>query len=286
MKKILIPFLLFAGIAGYMSCQKEHSSDPVPVAADKTEGIKKGEPVLFSIENHSGLEAKWSVSPASNVLLTSDGNTAKILFGKAGAYLVTANTGGTSARITVNVSDSIYCDSTGHCYDSTWLCQDSTGIDTCRFGNCPPKDTIPHDTIPRDTIPRDTVYSLQGDQIHITPVKIDSGSISGLLIKASTTNSYPCTNNYLLTNVIIDGVNDSTNYIFKYPGVQVPRNCSGGQAQSRSVRSLFPVTEGTHEFKVVLNGITYKGWLTKTGNQYSFNWPYTSGVTISPKSIQ
>ena len=174
MKKILIPILLFAGIVGYVSCQKERSSDPNPVAAEKTAGIKKGEPVLFSVENYSGQTAKWSVSPASNVQLTSDGNIAKILFGRAGAYQVTATTGGTVARITVNVSDSVYCDSTGHCYDSTWKCHDSTGIDTCRFGNCPPKDTIP-----RDTIPRDSIYSLHGDQIHITPVKIDSGSISG-----------------------------------------------------------------------------------------------------------
>lgn len=285
MKRVLIPFLLFAGITGYISCQKEHSSAPLPVAAEKTEGIKKGEPVLFSIENRSAQEAKWSVSPASNVLLTSDGNTAKILFGKAGAYQVTANTGGTVARITVNVSDSIYCDSTGHCYDSTWIPHDSTGIDSCHFGNCQPKDTIPHDTIPRDTIPRDSIWSLQGDQIHITPVKIDSGSISGLLIKATTTNNYPCTNNYLLTNVIIGG-NDSSSYTFKYPGVQVPGACNGGTAPSGSVRPLFPVTDGTHVFKVVLNGITYSGFLTKTGNQYSFNWPHTSGVTISPQTIQ
>ena len=63
MKKILIPILLFAGIVGYVSCQKERSSDPNPVAAEKTAGIKKGEPVLFSVENYSGQTAKWSVSP-------------------------------------------------------------------------------------------------------------------------------------------------------------------------------------------------------------------------------
>ncbi|OQP68592.1 hypothetical protein [Niastella populi] len=279
MKKILIPILLFAGIVGYVSCQKERSSDPHPVAAEKTEGIKKGEPVLFSVENYSGQTAKWNVSPASNVQLTSDGNIAKILFGRAGAYQITATTGGTVARITVNVSDSIYCDSTGHCYDSTWNCHDSTGIDTCRFGNCLPKDTIPHDTIPRDSI-----YSLHGDQIHITPVKIDSGNVSGLLIKATTGNSYPCTNNYLLTNVIIGGV-DSSGYIFKYPGVQIPRNCNGGQVPATSVRAIMPVQNGNHVFKVVVNGITYTGSFTKTGNQYSFNWPYTSGVTISPLTI-
>ncbi len=284
MKKILIPILLFAGTVGYLSCQKEHSSDPAPVVADKTEGIKKGEPIVFSVENPSGAAAKWNVSPSNNVLLSSDGNTATILFRRASSYLVTASTGGSVARITVNVNDSIYCDSTGHCYDSTI-------IDTCRFGNCAPRDTIPHDTIPGDTTPhnpgpRDSIWSLQGDQIHITPVKIDSGSITGLLIKASTTNSYPCTNNYLLTNVISGG-NDTTGklYTFKYPGVQVPAACNGGTAQSGSTRSLFPVANGTHTFKVVVNGITYTGSVTKTGNQYSFNWPYSSGVTISPLTI-
>lgn len=276
MKKILVPILLFASIVGYLSCQKDHSSDPTPVAAEKTEGIKKGEPVLFKVD---GQNAQWAVSPG-NAKITTNGNTATILFAKAGSYLVTANTGYSTARITVNVTDSSWCN------DIRQMC-DSTGTDTCRYGNCPPRDTIPHDTIPHDTIPRrDSIYSLHNDQILITPVKIDSAGISGLLIRSATQLSYPCSNNYLLTNVITGG-NDTTGvyYTFKYAGVQVPATCSGPSAAAKSTRALFPVHDGTHVFKVVLNGVTYTGSFTKTGNQYSFNWPYTSGVFISPKVI-
>lgn len=32
-------------------------------------------------------------------------------------------------------------------------------------------------------------------------------------------------------------------------------------------------------------GITYNGSFTKTGTHYSFTWPDTSGVTISPLTI-
>lgn len=271
MKKVLIPILVFASIVGYLSCQKEHSSDPTPVAAEKTEGIKKGEPIVFTVD---GANAQWAVSPG-NAKITTYGNTATILFAKAGSYMVTANTGYSVSRITVNVSDTSWCtDSTPHC--------DTTITDTCRYGNCPPRDTIPHDTIPR----RDSIYSLHNDQIFITPVKFDSAGISGLLIRSMTQLSYPCSNNYLLTNVITGG-NDTTGiyYTLKYAGVQVPASCSGASGPARSTKALFPVHDGTHVFKVVLNGTTYTGSFTKKGSQYSFNWPYTSGVFISPQTI-
>lgn len=267
MKKILIPILVFASIVGYLSCQKEHSSDP-SVAAEKTEGIKKGEPIVFSVD---GANAQWAVSPG-NAKITTNGNTATILFSKAGSYQVTANTGYSVSRITVNVSDSSWCN------DIRQMC-DSTGTDTCRYGNCPPRDTIPSDTIPR----RDSIYSLHNDQIFITPVKINSGAISGLLIKSATQLSYPCSNNFLIANFITD--TSGANYTFKYAGVHVPYACGGPSGPAKSMRALFPEHNGTYGFKVVLNGITYTGSLTKTGSQYSFNWPYTSGVIISPQTI-
>ncbi|HEX6429220.1 MAG TPA: hypothetical protein VF008_16095 [Niastella sp.] len=155
-----------------------------------------------------------------------------------------------------------------------------------------PHDTIPHDTIPHDTIPhdtsghgggikRDTILPLTADQIHITPSKIDSGGVSGLALSAITANNYPCSNNYLLTGLATFG----GNYTLFFPGVNIPANCSGGLAQAQGTRTLFSVNDGSHVFKVVLNGITYTGSFVKTGSQYTFTWPYTSGVTISPLTI-
>ena len=270
MKRLLIPFLFLTGVIGYLSCQKENSSsDLSSVKAAKTDGILKGEPVTFSVENISGLTAKWSVTPSTNVLLTSDGNSAKILFRNSGSYSVIASMGNITERIMVNVSDSSYCDSTRR--------------DTCC--SCP-RDTIPRDTIPGDTCrncgPRDTTLPLTGDQIHITPMKMDSGAVSGLVIKAITLNTYPCVNNYLSTFV---STTDSSNYTFNYAGVYIPRTCISGQALSQSTKVLSHVQDGYHVFRVVLNNITYTGSFTKTGNHYSFMWPYTSGVTISPLTI-
>jgi hypothetical protein len=268
MKRLLIPFLFLTGVMGYLSCQKENSSDPSSVKAAKTDGIKKGEPVTFSVENSSGLTAKWSVTPSTNVQLTSDGNNATILFRNAGSYAVLASIGNITQRITVNVSDSSYCDSTRR--------------DTC----CPciPRDTIPTDTIPGDTCrtcPHDSTFlPLTGDQIHITPIKIDTGNVSGLIIKAITQNTYPCANNFLSTFASAIG----GNYTFNYAGVYFPTGCSGS-AQAQSSRVLYPIRDSLHVFSVVLNNVTYTGSFIKTGNHYSFTWPYTSGVTISPLTI-
>lgn len=58
MKRVLIAFLFFAGAITYLGCQKENSGDRSLVKAAKTEGIKKGEPVAFSVENTSGQTAR------------------------------------------------------------------------------------------------------------------------------------------------------------------------------------------------------------------------------------
>src|SRR3954463_5254019 len=126
MKRLLIASFLLTAVIGYMSCQKEHSSDPTSVKAAKTDGIKKGEPVTFTVENTSGQAAKWSVTPATNVSLSSDGDKATVYFRQSGSYSVVASMGNTIQRILVSVTDSSYCDS---------LHRDST----CGF----PTDTIP-----------------------------------------------------------------------------------------------------------------------------------------------
>lgn len=269
MKKILIPILLFASIVGYLSCQKDHSSDPAPVAAEKTEGIKKGEPIVFKVDAQN---AQWAVSPGT-AKITANGNMATILFAKAGSYTVTATSGYSIARVSVNVTDSSWCtDSTQHC--------DSTIIDTCLYGNCPPVDTIPHtDTIPR----KDSTYALTNDKIIIFPYEIDTAGVSGLVLRSSTLRLYPCNNKILYTYLTTSGT--PANYTVTYTGVRVWANCSGIMSPAMSTIKLYPVQDGTHTLTVVVNGITYTGSFTKTGHHYAFNWPYTSGVEFSHLTI-
>lgn len=269
MKRFLVPVLLVSGVIGYMSCQKEHSSDPTEVKAAKTEGIKKGEPVTFTVENTTGQTAKWSVTPAENVSLTSDGDKATVYFRQSGSYSVIASMGSLVQRIAVNVIDSNYCDS---------LYRDSV----CGF----PHDTIP--AIPKDTTRPDTTckncgghdstFTLMNDHIDITPMLIDTGNNTGLLIQAATRNTYRCTYHAFIYG--FSELNDG--YYFEYKGVFVPGNCNSGPVPAYAPRRLYQIQDGSHVFKVNVSGVTYTGSFTKTGNHYSFTWPDTSKVTISP----
>jgi hypothetical protein len=191
MKRILIPFLLCAGIATYLSCQKENSSDLIRAQAAKD---------------------------AANARRATD--------------------------------------STHH--------GDTTGTDTCRY-----------------CLLHDTTFSPAGDQILIVPVKADSGSYSGLYITATTQNTYPCANTTLTT----DFVQPDSGYTFGYYGAHITGFCIPGQSHAQSTKVLFPVQDGTHTFTVVFNNVIYHGSFTKTGNHYSFTWPYSSGVIISPLTI-
>ena len=130
--------------------------------------------------------------------------------------------------------------------------------------------------------PRDTTLSLIGDQIRISPAGIDSSNVSGLVFASITEKSYPCASSNLVT--YITSSTDS-GYTVYYTGVYIPGTCTTGQAKARSTNTIFPVQNGSHQLNVVLNGTVYTGSFTKTGNQYTFNWPYTSGVTISPLTI-
>lgn len=189
--------------------------------------------------------ANWSVNPSTNVVVNNTGNKATVFFGKAGSYTVTGTSGSISASRTVTVLDSVFNGNGG-------------GISY-------------------------TDMPLTGDNIKLTMSKIDSGSNSGLIISAITANSYNCLNNFLVSS----GSQAGTGYSIGFTGVKVPdaANCSGGQAKASSFTYFYPVADGSHSFSVTLNGTTYTGSFIKNGSSYSFSWPYSSGVTMSPLSL-
>lgn len=270
MKRILIPLLLLIGLAGYYSCQKEPSYTPT-LTASKTQGIKKCEPVTFTVNSASGQPIKWLAGyPVEVHVLSadaSDSNNLKVVFLQPGSHTVQASWEGYTVSITVNVSDSCYTDSLVSRYCSCHI------------------DTIP--STPTDTVPggggggpHDTIVSLAGDQIHITPVKLDSGAVSGLAMYAVTERDYVAVDNKLITVLSTT----SSSYTLNYTGVWIPANSwgDGYPVPSTSKKELFPIQDGTYTFNVILNNITYTGSFTKSGGQYTFTWPYTSGVIISP----
>jgi len=61
--------------------------------------------------------------------------------------------------------------------------------------------------------------------------------------------------------------------------------CTAGQVKATGATSLYPVADGIHGFQVVLDGTTYTGSFAKSGTTYTFTWPYSSGVIITPPVI-
>jgi hypothetical protein len=289
MKRILIPLLLLIGVAGYLSCQKVQDSTS-SLTASKTSGIKKCEPVIFTVNNNNGQPIKWLAGVPVNVRVISadagDSNNLKVVFLQPGNHTVQASWGGRSVSITVNVIDSCYRDSSAVSHYCSCYIDTIPGNPTDTIPGHP-TDTIPGhptDSIPGDTIinhPHDTTLSLVGDQIYIMPAIIDTAGYSGLILYSITQHNYVCYNHSL--NTLVTGIGGS--YTLTYTGVYVPANCQGGMAPAQSSRVLLPIQDGTHAFSVVLNNVTYTGSFTKTGGHYAFTWPYTSGVIISPLTL-
>ncbi len=64
--------------------------------------------------------------------------------------------------------------------------------------------------------------------------------------------------------------------------------CLGSQTPAPAVGivSFTSVTNGTYNLIFKLNGTTYQGTVTVTDTNCTITWSYSSGVTISPLTIQ
>lgn len=245
LKAFAVAFLITA----VYSCQKGlkgPNGDAGNAINLSSESVQIGEPLAASVSEYSG-DVSWSVSPAQNADIDADGNESTVTFFRSGNYMLSALTsnGVISRNITV-----------GNVFRAT---ADSSGGDTTGGG--------------------DTSYiaSLLGDQIRMRPLS-DSG---GLAFFSITTNKYPCRNNYL---VYTQNLDTGTN--INYVGVQIPANCFGGTARSRAyIVNRNYNQPGYYPITITLNGLSYRGTLQVTNTEYIFNWPYTTGVVISPKRI-
>lgn len=229
------------------ACKKDSTDSGNPtLEASKTSSIKKGEPVVFTLpQSAAGSIVNWSVSPNANTQLNTSGNIASVLFGAKGYYTITAESGTKIATSSVSVTDSVY-----------------TG------GDAP--------------IPPTILPLVSGESINISVSRVDSNSITGLLLIAQTTHSYTCIGNYLMseTNAGASG------YTLQYTGVNVPGGCTGSSAKAGGFCFLFPFPAGTSTLTIIVDGKTYSGTITKSGDSYTINWPDTTGVIISPTSIE
>ncbi len=128
-----------------------------------------------------------------------------------------------------------------------------------------------------------TYEPLTGDQIFITVSKTDSMGSSGLIFNYITEKKYQCLNHDLL----FDNNFSEQNLQVVFKSVMIPSAdfCSSGEDYAYGGTVWFPIADGNHGFEVVLDGKTYIGSLVKGGTTFTFTWPYSSGVTITPLII-
>lgn len=285
MKKSVIIFAMLSVVVAFISCeQNSMMSANAPLEVTKTSAIKKGEPILFTFKSSlSEDKIEWNVSPNQNVKITPEGNKARILFGAAGNYTVTATDHITTARTAVTV------DSTTYSPADSIANTDTTVIviprDTIKVVIQVPIDTVTH--TPADTIgTHDIMVAIAGDEFTFIPSIVDSASGSGLRINLVSTKKYQCLNSHLYLNYEIYNV---TGKEFKMnlnrvvqPG---SKYCEAGEKQISAVTDIYPLSDGSNKLDVSLNGNTYQGTIIKTGNSYNIVWPYTSGIKFSKLTL-
>lgn len=245
MKKVTIAVLGFLFAVSFVACKKNDVQGNANLEASKTSSIQKSEPVLFTLSQvATGSTVNWSVSPSANTQISASGNQASIKFAQKGNYTVTAVSGSITASSSITVLDSVYTDSVSQ----------------------KPPTLLPFSA---------------GEVIRITASRIDSGSTSGLLFSALTTNRYTCLSNSLKSS-FTSGAN---NYGINFTGVSVPAGCTTGTAKAGSFNDFYPIASGTSTLTINFNGTNYTGSIVKTDTIYTINWADTTRITITPNSL-
>ena len=214
--------------------------------------LKRGEQLIAST-NQSNPNAiiKWTTYPSMNTVVLPANNQAAAIFALAGSYHITASY--------YNASD------TSTAYDSSSA--PITVNDSIIF-TAPVPDGL------------DSV-SLSGDQLVLSPV---SASDSIFIMSVQTVNLYNCTP--FLAAYSFDGLNGTSLLLYSEGEVVEGSGCNGAKNHAFSYLFYGPLNIGIYNISAVLNRITYQGTLTVTDTEYTFYWPYTSGITISPLQIK
>ena len=213
------------------------------LSASKQVNIEMNEPILFSVHNSnvSGSRINWSVFPGS---FSISRDTIKNT-----ATITFASSG----FITVTASDGTITQSR-----SVWV-------------NDPVNTTPDLDTIP---------FPL-GEKLQLTPAIIIIAGTKQLVIQATTTNTYHCPTDKILSFA------SAGDYIIDYLGVTIsPQPCTPASVAT-CTSNMGNVPVGMHSFTISFGNKTYKGSLNVSPSGiYTFTWPDQSGVSISPLVVQ
>ena len=246
-------------VAFGISCSKNNSSSGTTktTLSLSNSSVKKGQPLVVTANvSQSSAFVKWSVNPVSaSTWISSSGNKSVMLFSNSGNYTITANyyldsmasTPYDSSSSPVIVTDSVYTDSVASC----------------------------------NAIEQVSINS--GDQITLTPI---SYSDTGLVLLAHTQQTYG--SNY--PSLGFPQITDSSDgvYVFGF-GAVTEYPCGGSTSAATPATgwlSFAQLTNGIHNITIALNGNPYSGTLTVTETSCTFSWDNTSGIIISPLTIQ
>jgi hypothetical protein len=252
MKTKMLIVAIAALMLGFTSCKKD-KNDPNPnnettqsgLDASKTSKINKGEPVSF----------KFSQAPEGSTVIWTVIPSDNVQINPAGnAATIQFSDAGVYS---VNANYSNFKGSTNVSV------QDS--IYNPGGGGTP------------------TYEPLTGDQIFITVSRMDSMGISGLDFRYITEKKYPCLNHTLLYDNNFSG--QHLQVVFKSVMVPSIEFCTSGEDNASGGTAWYPIDDGSHGFEVILDGKTYSGSFVKNGGTYTFTWPYTAGVTLTPLVI-
>lgn len=254
MKNLLLPVIIAGVLAVTVTgCQKTASKSSTapnsPALTLSKTSVARGEQLTASIQGLStSAFIKWSVFPTPGTKLLSGKDQATAFFGNQGRYQLTAN---------------IYADSTAQTpYDSST------------------SPIIVSDSIyaPPPPVQSDT-SALAGNSIQIEP--ITASDTGGLILIAQTSILYSC---YPRLNYYYSQQGNTIEIDFQSVS-SVIAACDGVTNTAKAFIIAPPPPNGVYTLNVVLNTAVYSGTLTVTDQNYTFNWPYTSGVTISPLQI-
>ena len=242
-------------LIGFMACNKNSS----PAAAKgntlslSATSVQRGTPVIAVVEGSSSPDIRWTVTPSDLAHITSGNGQAMILFPRPGSYRITANyTSGADSS-----ADS--ASSMVHVNDSTYAPVQPNNLDTT---------------------------SMAGVQVTLTPA-LDSNSRLMLLVQS--TSVFECFPTFIWADTL--GQSGSIEIgLLEIVSGSLYGNCNG--AKNPAVSYLFPgdfqngpLADGVYPISVTMNNTRYQGSYTVTANAYTFNWNYTSGVTISPTQV-
>jgi hypothetical protein len=244
-------------LVGFIACIK--SSNPTAGAkGTKTltlsaYSVKRGTPVVAVVDGSLSSNIKWTVTPSDLAYIIPGNGQAMVLFPRPGSYRISANyTSGADSA-----SDS--ASSMIHVNDSTYTPVQPGNLDTT---------------------------SMAGVQVTLTPM-LDSNS--RLMLQVQSTSAYDCFPTFIWADTA--GQSGSIGIgLLEIVSGSLYGNCNG--AKNPAVSYLFPgdnlsgpLPDGVYPISVTMNNTTYQGSYTVTDNAYTFNWSYTSGVTISPLQV-